>query len=321
MQNYVFLSGCKDATAKSFFSAAEDRGQRTEDICSCIGKRAVLVLCLLLGMLFVSGCSQEETADEPVRIVYVDWASERASSNLLKAVIEDRLHRECQLLDVSLNAMWQALAAGDQDASVAAWLPSLQAEFLNEHQDQVQKLGLNLEGTRIGLVVPEYVDIESIEELQEHQDKFESRIVGIEPGAGVMAKTEQAIAEYGLRQLDLVSGSGPTMARALEQAIAEERWIVVTGWTPHWKFAKWDLKYLQDPENVYGEDEYIGTVVRQGLQDDMPEVYEFLKNFQWQPEDMEQVMYWTREEGTDYLQAARRWIQENEETVDSWLEQ
>lgn len=61
--------------------------------------------------------------------------------------------------------MWASLESGDQDASVAAWLPITHADFFDE--SAVDDLGANLEGEpRIGLVVPEYMDITSIEDLK-----------------------------------------------------------------------------------------------------------------------------------------------------------
>ena len=286
-----------------------------------------LVILLSVSVLF-SSCSREtpevepdKESKEPVKIVYVDWASEVASANVIKAVIRKKMGRECELLPVSLNAMWQALAAGDQDGMVAAWLPSLQAKYRDKYGSDVEYLGPNLEGTRIGLVVPEYVGIDSIKELSDYRDKFDSRIIGIDPQAGIMKKTETAMQKYQLDNFKLISGSGPTMTKILKQAIDEERWIVVTGWTPHWKFARWDLKYLKDPRNVYGDKEYIGTFVRQGLKKDMPEVYTLLDNFKWRPEDMEQVMLYARSENTNHYQAALRWIKENDSIVNKWLNQ
>ena len=291
--------------------------------------RTGTIVVLLLGVLMLCvGCSGEEpdkdateATKDPVQIVYVDWASEMASSNVIKAVIQEKLGRDCELLSVSLRAMWQSLAAGDQDGMVAAWLPSLQKEYLGKYGGEVKNLGPNLEGTRLGLVVPEYVAIDSIEELKDHPEKFDDKIVGIDPQAGLMEKTQRAMEAYELEEFELISGSGPTMTTILEKAIEEERWIVVTGWTPHWMFARWDLKYLEDPRNVYGEKEYIGTFVREGLAEDMPKVYSLLDSFEWRPEDMEQVMLYARDEDTDYYQAALRWMEENESLVSSWLDQ
>ena len=284
-----------------------------------------IIVILLLSVGCTESSSAKSTSDnselkEPVKLVYVDWASELASAHVVKAVIEEKLNRECQLLSVSLIAMWESIAAGDQDATVAAWLPSLQSRFLEEHRSEVQDLGPNLEGTKIGLVVPDYVNIDSITELESKADKFNNKIVGIDPHAGIMDKTAAALEAYKLENMKLVTGSGPTMTKILGKAIKEQRWIVVTGWTPHWKFAKYDLKYLQDPLGVYGEEESIHSIVRKGLREDMPKVHSFLDNFYWEPEDMQAVMLLAKNEDFSYQRAAQKWIQENEVLVDSWIE-
>ena len=289
---------------------------------------------IILSLFVLSTCAQkasqtegegEEASEardkEPVELVYVDWASELASAHVVKTVIEERLDRSCKLLPVTLIAMWEAIAIGDKDGMVAGWLPSLQSRFLEKHRSQVVDLGPNLEGTKIGLVVPEYVSIDSIGELKEHRESFNHKIIGIDPHAGIMETTEEAMEAYGLSNYSLVSGSGPTMTTALGNAIEEDRWIVVTGWTPHWKFAEWDLKYLEDPKKVYGDAERIHTVVREGLKKDMPEVYAFLDAFYWKPEHMQKVMLMATDPETSYEEAARQWVRENEELVDGWLDE
>ena len=289
--------------------------------------KLLLLVCSLVILFVVSACTEEEpVAEEPeleeketVRIAYVDWVSEIASAHVVKAVLEDRLGYNCVLLSVTAVSMWESVAAGDQDAMIAAWLPTLQQHYYEAVKDDIELLGPNLEGVEMGLVVPSYVPVNSIAELGEYAAEFDNKIIGIDPEAGLMGSTLEAMKIYGLDKFDLVSGSDMTMTSALEIAYDEGRWIVVTGWTPHWKFARWDLKYLNDPESLYGTAEYIGTVVRQGLADDMPEVYAFFDNFYWTAVDMEQVMLWFSEEGLSAEEAAERWVAENSEMVDKWL--
>src|SRR5690625_6491490 len=80
------------------------------------------------------------------------------------------------------------------------------------------------------------------------------------------------------------------MVTDLDQAYENEQPIIVTGWSPHWKFASYDLKYLDDPLGAFGDEEYIATMVRKDLEADMPEAYQVLEEFYWTPEDMEEVM-------------------------------
>jgi glycine betaine/proline transport system substrate-binding protein len=216
--------------------------------------------------------------------------------------------------------MWQGIAAGDVDAMTTAWLPVTHGHYLEKVKDDVDNLGENCAGAGIGLVVPKYVTIDSIAELNDHVDKFQGEIIGIDPGAGIMSKTEEALEAYNLDDFELVEGSGAMMTATLEDKIENKEWVVVTGWTPHWKFARWDLKYLEDPKGVYGGTEYIATVARKGLKEDMPDVYHVLDNFHWTLEEIGQVMQWNAE-GADPYDSAKRWIKENPDRVEEWLPQ
>lgn len=143
-------------------------------------------------------------------------------------------------------------------------------------------------------------------------------IIGIDPGAGIMKATEQAISDYGLEDWKLIEGSGAAMTAMLNKAIKAEDPIIITGWTPHWMFAKYDLKYLEDPQKTYGEAEEIHTVVRQGLKDDHPTAYEFLDRFEWSSDEMGEIMT-AIQEGSDPAEAAKTWVDANPERVDEWV--
>ncbi|MER2063824.1 MAG: glycine betaine ABC transporter substrate-binding protein, partial [Alkalibacterium sp.] len=102
-------------------------------------------------------------------------------------------------------------------------------------------------------------------------------------------------------------------------AYDNEEEIIVTGWSPHWKFQAYDLKYLDDPEGSFGGEETIDTFVREGLQDDMPEAYQILDNFNWESADMEEIML-EMSEGVDPEEAAANWIENNQDKVSEWTE-
>ena len=255
-------------------------------------------LALLAGAgVAVSSAAQAEEEKGTVNLAYVEWSSEVASTNVIAAVLEQAGY-EVDLTSLSAAAMFQALSTGDADAIVAAWLPTTHADYMERLGDSIEDLGPNLDGTKLGLVVPEYTDVDSIADLNDNADSFNGEIIGIDPGAGLMALSEEVVDTYDL-ELDLRSGSGATMTAALASAINNEEDVVVTGWTPHWMFARFDLKYLEDPENVYGGAEQIHTAVRQGLEDDMPEAYAILDAFEWTPEQMGEVMLMNQEDGSD----------------------
>lgn len=258
-------------------------------------------------------------AGESIELVYVEWDTEVASSHVIGKVLED-LGYDVTLTPLDNAVMWQSIATGQADAMVAAWLPGTHGALYEEYKDQIVDLGANLEGAKIGLVVPDYMDINSIADLPQVADELDSTITAIEPGAGVVQAAEQSLIDYELDGWEVAPSSSGAMATALGDAIANEEPIVVTGWSPHWKFSAYDLKYLEDPEGTFGDEEIIATMVREGLEEDLPYAYKILDNFYWSQDDMNEVML-EIQNGVAPEDAAAAWVEANEDKVNEWIEQ
>ena len=277
--------------------------------------------------LLAGCCSSTGTGTQPsgeskgtVTIGYVNWSEGIAMTNLVSAVLQDKLGYQVETTMTDVAPLFASLSSGGTDVFLDAWLPVTHESYMNPYGDDLEDLGINYENAKIGLVVPSYLGIDSIEGLNGIKDALDGTIVGIDAGAGIMSSTTVAIEAYGL-EYELMPGSGPTMTAALKKAIDAEEPIVVTGWTPHWMFARWDLKFLEDPQNVYGAAEYIHTVARKGFSADHPEVSAFLSRFSMTSKQLGDLMGVLENDasGKDTLDLMRDWISQNEELVDGWL--
>ncbi|MCG7844021.1 MAG: glycine betaine ABC transporter substrate-binding protein, partial [Methanomassiliicoccales archaeon] len=169
------------------------------------------------------------------------------------------------------------------------------------------------------LVVPTYLtDVNSIYDLANYSSEFQSRIVGIDPGAGMMTNTQDAVDQYNLTGFDILASSSAGMLAELTAAYDDDEFIVVTLWSPHWAFSTWDLKYLEDPLGVFGAEEFVHSLAREGFQADNPEAYAILERFEWSQDDIQSIMS-DIESGTDEVEAAQTWIDANRDMVDAWL--
>lgn len=286
---------------------------------------------MLAVLVLLAGCtsgnnggseSQGGGANKTLKLAYVAWDSEIASTNVVKEVLETKLGYKVEMLQVDAGPMWTGISDGSADAMVAAWLPTTHESYATEMEGKFEDLGPNLNGTKLGLVVPAYMDVTSIEDLNDEVGAaVDHTIIGIEPGAGLMMKTEEVMEKYSLSDngWTLLESSSAAMAKALQDAYNKQEPIIVTGWTPHWKFANMDLKYLEDPQLIYGQDEQIHTITRTGLQEDHPEAYAFLDAFNWTPDDMAEVML-EIVDGAEPEAAAKAWVEANADKVDAWLQ-
>jgi glycine betaine/proline transport system substrate-binding protein len=164
------------------------------------------------------------------------------------------------------------------------------------------------------------MDVESISDLKSEAmaEKLDGTITGIDPGAGLTRLSKQAIEDYGLSDMyNLQTSSGAGMTAALERAVRNEAPIVVTGWSPHWKFGAYDLKYLEDPENTLGSFERIHAIARQGFYQDNIDAAMTLSRMYIPLEDLQAAMYDAQE--TSYEEAVDKYIENNEDRVSYWV--
>ncbi|HEQ4836447.1 TPA: ABC transporter permease/substrate binding protein [Streptococcus pyogenes] len=281
-----------------------------------IGLAALAVfLIAALGRGIMAMTSGMADKGETVNIAYVQWDSEVASTHVIAEVLKNEGYH-VTLTPLDNAVMWQTVANGNADFSTSAWLPVTHGQQYQKYKSKLDDLGPNLKGTKLGLAVPKYMtDVNSIEDLSKQADQ---KITGIEPGAGIMAAAQKTLKEYhNLSSWELVAASTGAMTTSLDQAIKKKDPIVVTAWSPHWMFAKYDLKYLKDPKETFGSTENINTIARKGLKKDLPNVYKIIVKFHWTQKDMEAVMLDTNK-GMSPEAAAKKWVEANKSKVSSW---
>ena len=281
-------------------------------------KRMKLAGAVLLTALLTVACGPK-TDEKKIDIAYVNWSEGIAMTNLAKVIFEEQGYR-VNLLNADLAPVFASLSQKKADVFLDAWLPVTMADYITQYGDKLETLGTVYDNARIGLVVPEYVTINSIEELNQVRARFKGEIVGIDAGAGIMKATDKAIPDYGL-DYKLLTSSGPAMTASLKKAIDKKEWVVVTGWTPHWMFDRFDLKILADPKGIYGGAEKIQVLAWKGFSEKDPFAARLLSNMHLTDAQISSLMAALEEPGLNETDAARKWLETNRDVVSNWLPQ
>ncbi len=278
---------------------------------------------LLAGAFALSTASTlVQAEDKTLTIGTNNWAENIAVANMWKILLEEAADYDVELTNVSKSMLYSGMANGDIDLSLEIWLPITDKPFLEPYKDRLEVHDTWYAGTGLGLVVPSYVDIDTIPELEAHADEFEyqskSTILGIGTGSAIAGLTDDAIDAYGLPQ-EQMNSSEAAMMSALDNAYSAHQAIVVTLWNPHWAFAQYDLKYLDDPKNVYGDSENIHWFSHEGFAQGNPWLTAVLNAWEMDDETLGGLMA-TIEETGDPVEGARQWIDGHQALVDSWLQ-
>ena len=257
-----------------------------------------------------------------INIGWTAWSSTEATTNLVKEILEKKMGYNVKLTMADIGIMYQGLAKGSMDFMLMAWLPKTHADYYKKVCSDVANLGPLFLNARLGWVVPDYIpksELSSISDLKKPEvaKKLDSKIIGIDPGAGLTRLSKKALKDYGLSNYTLVTSSGAGMTAQLARAEHNKKWIVVTGWSPHWMFGKWKLRYLKDPKHSLGGLERSNILARKGFYQEHPDVVAFLSRMLIPLDDLQNMMLKASE--TSYKKAADEYIAAHPKLVNYWV--
>lgn len=289
--------------------------------------RTLAPVCAIVLMLTASTAMAREPAPikpdsnaDTVTIGYVNWTEAVAVTHLMQAILENRFHYDVELKLVSVEEAFQGVANGKLDAFLDVWLPKTHGNYWQQYGNQVTDLGAWYQGTAtLGLAVPNYVDAHSISDLKGKARKFGGRIIGIQPGAGLMRVTrDKAIPAYGLKDYKLEAGKTSALVEAVDAAIHNREPIVFTAWKPHWLFSAYPIRYLDDPKDAYNQVDHIHAIARKGLADDAPQAYKLLNAFSLTTQQLGNLEL-TIANSRSAWGGVRRWLPRHKDVIAPWL--
>lgn len=272
--------------------------------------------------LLVGACSdQTQSVDskQQVSILYPSWAEGVAITNLADVVLTEKGY-DVKTTLIEPGPLYASLAKGDADLYLDAWLPYTHADYWQRFGDQIEEVGVVFDDASSGLVVPTYVDITSIEELNNNVDMFKGKIYGIGSGAGLHGLTNKAIEVYNL-DYEQVTSSESSMMAELRRAVSAKEPIIITGWKPHYMWDLYDIKLLEDPRETYQVDE-IKALSRKGFTESHPEVAGFLSKFSFSSDELHELMAMVskaEEDGGNAKQGAEAFYEKYKSRIDGWF--
>jgi glycine betaine/proline transport system substrate-binding protein len=261
-------------------------------------KLLALVLALVAGIL-AAGCGGGGGgSSENQRLnlgVATGWDENQVIANITKQLMEEDLgYQEVKLTELELGPVFEGVGSGDLDAFQDMWLPNHQAQ-LDGVKNDVEQLDPWYQGTtEFGIGVPTYMtDVNSIPDLN---DTDLTQILGIEPGAVISEKIpDSVIPTYGLKQDSLYS---------------DQEEFAFVPWRPHWMNARYDFKFLDDPEDALGElndGATISSIVNKDLPDKDPVAYAFMQNLRLTEDQVNEIENINPD---DYAESVKTWLQD-----------
>lgn len=199
----------------------------------------------MVGMTAFSAHAEEKT----ITMGTMSWEDLTPITGITKKVLEDAGYSVKVVSFSEWGIAYAALTKGDIQI-MASQTDYAAQDYWDKNKRRLEKISPVSHGLYQAIAVPKYVTIDSIDQLNDNAEKFGGKIVGIEPGSGLMRDAASAVKEYGLK-LPLVEGSTAAMTAALKSAIDRKEWVAVAIWEPSWMMYKYDLKFLKDPKGIF----------------------------------------------------------------------
>jgi len=297
---------------------------------------------LMLVALLTVACGGGGVGTETIKLAENPWPASELNVAVAKIIIEKELGNPVEIVALDENAQWDALAAGDLDASLEVW-PSGHGERIASYIDELKrvenggKLGPIGE---IGWYVPAYV-VENNPALATWEGYLDAgadfstaetgdlgRFLGADPSW--VQYDEAIIANLGLPFQVVWAGSEDALLAEVTAAVTREEPVLFYFYSPHALFNEFDFTQVELPpysdecyadkaaiDCAYPKDELMKIFSAKLAEKDV-KVHAFLKNFSY-GSDAQIAMLAMFNEGKTADEAAQAWVDANESVWRAWL--
>ncbi len=277
----------------------------------------ILISILSISMILFTVSCDFNTVDEEdqrtIKMVYTNWSESIAINHLAAILLDEKLDYQVITKLTDVESAYAEIGQGKFDVFCDAWLPVTQKKYYDQHAKNIEKLSIIYPEARTGFVVPGYSQLKTIKDLK----GYDQHIIGIDSGAGVMHKARAIIEKSGIKA-PLKNLNEQIMVQKLKESIKRREEIVVTGWEPHWIFARYEVRFLSDPDGLFGEKEKIYAVSHKGLKEKHPHAVRFFERMQLSEKQLNSLVYEVRM-AEDPAEGAKKWIKQNEFVVNQWV--
>ncbi|WP_267554264.1 glycine betaine ABC transporter substrate-binding protein [Rhizobium rhizogenes] len=212
--------------------------------------------------------------EKSITVGTMSWEDLTPITGITKKVLEDAGYTVKVVPFSEWGIAYAALSKGDIQI-LASQTDYVAQDYWDKNKKRLEKISPVSHGLYQAIAVPNYVTIDSIDQLNANADKFGGKIVGIEPGSGLMRDAANAVKQYDLK-LQLVEGSTAAMTAALKSAIDRKEWVAVTVWEPSWMMQKYPVKFLKDPKSVFPPPQSYYWIGKKGFSADYPHAREVI---------------------------------------------
>ena len=300
----------------------------------------------LLALFMLAACGGAEERPT-IRLVENAWSASELNVEVARIILEEELGYPVEVISLDENAQWAAIGSGDAHASLEVW-PSGHASNIAQYiEDQgvVENGGLLGPVGKIGWYTPSYV-VESNPELATWEGFTSAEAAELyataETGdAGQFLGGDPSFVQYDADIIDnldmnfevVYAGSEEAILAQLDAAYSRQDPILFYLWTPHAIHAQYDLTEVALPD--YSDDCYADAdsggvdcdypadnlfkIFWSDLSEYAPDAYTVLKNMNYTTEDQIEMMAAVELEGKSKEEAAREWLEANEDVWRAWL--
>lgn len=265
----------------------------------------------MVGLMSMSAQAEEKN----ITMGTLSWEDLTPITGITKKALENSGYTVKVVEFSEWGIAYAALTKGDIQV-LASQTDYAAYDYWNKNKNRLEKLSPVSFGLYQGIAVPKYVDIDSIDQLNDNADKFSNKIIGIEPGSGLMSDATNAVGSYGLK-LKLLEGSTAAMTAALKSAVDRKEWVAVTVWEPSWMAQKYDLKFLKDPKGVFPPAQGYYWIGHKGFSESYPHAREVMAGVYVPLADITRINTEVKD-GKTMAEAVKGWTDSHAELMKRW---